>query len=111
MENRLNLNKKKVYELPDEVVVGFYNKFNKKPSIVPNFKPDICLNSWGGLVIKQAKSTTRQYWIKTNNKNLIDFIKNYDWNKVADDVTTPFLPFWKFKKIILEEFYGVKYGE
>ena len=107
MENRLELNKKPTYELPDEITIGFYNKYNNKPSIIPNFEPDICLNTWGSnMKISSIKSSSRQIWIKTNNKKLIDFIKMNDWNKYLKYTSSPYLNMWMLKKIILEEFYN-----
>ena len=109
IENRLILNKKKVYELPDEVVIGFYNKYNIKPSIIPNFEPDICLNTWGSnMGVGDIKSSSRQLWIKTNNKELIEFIKNNNWNKYLKYTSSHYLNKWLFKKILLEEFYNKK---
>ena len=113
MENRLCLNKRPKYELPNEVIIGFYNKRNNKPSIIPDFKPDICINSWGVIGIKEKKTTSRQYWIKTDNKKLIYFIESYNFDDIYKKKITNSgeLPLWKFKKILLEEFYGVKNGE
>ena len=43
MENRLELNKRPVYELPDEIVVGLYMKNYQDV----DFNPDLCLCVWG----------------------------------------------------------------
>jgi hypothetical protein len=85
---------------------------------IPCFKPDICLTSYGRLKIKEAEKTVKQIWVKTNNKNLIMFIMDYDWEGklrrelICQPSSNKFnLGMWKFKKILLEEFYGVKNGE
>lgn len=107
MENRLELNKKPRYELPDEVLVGLYmNKYQKV-----NFEPDVCLCVWGVSVGKLSKPReyAKQIWVKTDNEELINFIKRYNWNKEAHKMTAPNLNMWRFKKIILEEYYGGKY--
>ena len=102
IENRLELNKKPVYELPEEVLTKEY-RIGRKP---PNFKPDICISIWGNVgKISRPKESANQLWIRTNNKELIDFIKNYDWRKEAHKMASPNLNTWKFNKILLEEFY------
>ncbi len=110
MENRLELNKKPVYELPNEVLVKSYTKNIS----APDFEPDLCLNAWGrnsGKVYNKG-ATVSQIWIKTDNKELIEYIKNTNWKSKIPPVSDMYrLDIWKFKKIILEEFYGVKYGE
>lgn len=105
MENRLELNKKPVYELPDEVIVGKYER-RKVNGRIPDFKPDICITTFGNIKEAQPGKTVEQIWFKSDNNDLINFIKTYDWNKEAYKITTPNLNMWKFKKIILEEFYG-----
>ena len=108
MENRLCLNKRVVYELPDEVLVGLYDRGYVKP----NFKPDLCLSSFGTIKVREPEQTVTQLWIKTENKDLLEFIKNFDFNnKVKRAGMTYRISKNNFKKIILEEFYGVKYGE
>ena len=111
MENRLELNKRPVYELPDEVLVGEYRRrglLEKKP----NFKPDLCLNKKYDIKISDKYKDTDQIWIKTNNKELISFIKEHNFNKyISKAVLVKQLSLWKFKKILLEEFYGVKDGK
>lgn len=112
MENRLELNKKPIYELPDEVIIGeyMYNK-DKKRYREPNFEPDICINSWGDILgeVIPKKSKALQIWIKTDNKELIDFISNFNWYSVCPSHNnSPVLAKWKFKKIMLEEFYNKK---
>lgn len=107
MENRLCLNKKPVYELPDDVLVDRYTRYSK----TPNFEPDICLSSMGSnLRVREKDETFKQIWVKTNNRNLIDFIKKYDFNKCCNSSTNSrvYLEVWKFKKILLEEFYNKK---
>ena len=105
MENRLELNKKPTYELPNEVMVGMYrNRYREL-----DFDPDVCICVWGSVgKISKPKENAKQIWIKTNDNDLIDFIKNYNWNREAHKMTTPNLNMWKFKKIILEEFYNKK---
>ena len=105
MENRLYLNKKPVYELPDEILVDLYVRHKKNPT----FEPDICITNYArNIKIDTVKRTVEQIWIKTDNKELIDFVNNYNWNNTiksaitsARHLTLPLL-----KKIILEEFYG-----
>ena len=112
VENRLCLNKRVVYELPDEVLVGEYRR---RPDIkkckTPNFKPDICLNTKYKIETGEKKSNSDQIWIKTDNSELIGFIKEYDFSSKIISMSIKHLYVWKFKKIILEEFYGVKNGE
>lgn len=108
MENRLCLNNRPRYKLPDDVTVGIY--MNKYKDLT--FEPDICLCIWGSVgKICKPRETAKQMWVKTDNKDLIDFIKTYDWGKEAHKMATPNLNMWKFKKILLEEFYGYKYGK
>lgn len=110
MENRLELNKKPVYELPDEVVIGEYRARANKIK-TPNFEPDICLNSKYNIKVSNKGNTSDQIWIKSCDNNLIEYIKKYDFNKHLNSVSIKHLYVLKFKKILLEEFYGVKNGE
>lgn len=113
MENRLELNKKPVYELPDEIKIEVYEKRNPpRKTIKPSFNPDICLNVWGRIgEIEDKYKTKTQIWIKTENAELINFIKNYKFKDYKKNFIAPVLSINDFKKIILEEFYGVKHGE
>lgn len=112
MENRLCLNKRVIYELPDEVMIGEYIK---RPDVrrckTPNFEPDVCLNSKYNIKVSDKGNAKDQIWIKTKNKDFIDFIKHYNWKPKAVGVTAKSLSLSMLKKIILEEFYGEKYGE
>ena len=113
MENRLCLNKKPVYELPDEVIVGEYS-YSKdiKRYKEPDFEPDICIANFGSSIgVDTKKRCCQQIWVKSNNKELITFLNNVNWKNRSKTYTTPKIELWQFKKIILEEFYGVKYGE
>ena len=108
MENRLELNKRPTYELPDEVLVGLYDRGYVKP----DFEPDLCLSSFGTIKVREPEQTVTQLWIKTENKDLLEFIKNFDFNsRVKRAGMTYRISKNNFKKIILEEFYGVKNGE
>ena len=104
MENRMGLNKKPVYELPDDVLVGDYRKGIK----TPDFEPDLCINTWGSGTgkIYNKYETTRQIWVKTNNEELKECIKNIDFKKHMMSTNGLYtLSLWKFKKIVLEEFF------
>ena len=106
MENRLELNKRPKYELPDEVIVGKYQyRYDgAKGNTIPNFNPDIALISWGtsrGKIVK-PRSKGLEVWIKTDNEKLKDFIKNYKYNRQYNHS----LGSYELKKIILEEFYN-----
>ena len=112
MENRLCLNKKPVYELPDGVKVGHYQKSinTTKGNTEPNFEPNLCLRIWGkSIKIENKYESNGQIWIKSSNKELIEFIKNYKIKFYG--VSSPSISVALVKKIILEEFYGVKNGE
>ena len=111
MENRLGLNKRPKYELPDEVLVDRYDRYLDKKGILPDFEPDICITAFGNIKLVEARRTCEQIWVKTDNKKLIDFIENFDFESRLNKITVFRLNLWRFKKIILEEFYGVKYGE
>lgn len=114
MENRLELNKRPVYELPDEVIVSRYDSYiYKKKGLRPNFEPDLCLNAWGDILGESLKkmSKSKEIWIKTDNKNLINFLKNINYYEYSPTSGTPYISPCLIKKIILEEFYEVKHGE
>lgn len=113
MENRLKLNKRPEYILPNEVII---EEYLKRPDIkrckTPDFEPDIILGNVGagcvGVFYDNYK-VSNSICIKTDNEDLINFINNYDWKAVS--ITSNGLlnlTIWKFKKIILEEFYNKK---
>lgn len=89
MENRINLNKKIKYELPDEIVVGEYFRFRDREKI-PTFNPDICLTSYGSIKVSNAKEACHQIWIKTDNKDLINFIEGFDFEKELFRITNTY---------------------
>ena len=105
IENRLCLNKRKTYVLPDEVVVGLYDRGYTKP----NFKPNICISAFGTIGIREPEKTVTQIWVKTDNKDLIEFIEDFNFqNKLGRIRNAHRLSMNNFKKIILEEFYKIK---
>lgn len=113
MENRLCLNKRVIYELPDEVIVSeyIYSK-DVKRFREPDFEPDVCITNFGSSIgVDTKKRCCQQIWVKSNNKELITFLNNVNWKSRGKTYTTPKIELWKFKKILLEEFYEVKYGE
>lgn len=111
MENRLELNKRPTYELPGEVLLGQWVRGDDRPSRTPDFEPDLCLNNYQKICIDKKDAYMKQIWIKTDNKDLIDFIKKYEWGNSYNKISTPYIAEWRMRKILLEEFYGVKYGE
>lgn len=108
MENRLELNKRPVYELPDEVIVMEYRKYYNK---IPSIEADICISTRGMIGISDLKKTDRQIWIKSSNLELINFLNNYNYKDYSKGISTNNLYMADIKKIILEEFYGEKYGK
>ena len=106
MENRLELNKKPSYELPDNTRVMLYKNQEGYKSH-PNFEPNLCLKIWGkSMKIENKYESNSQVWIKTDNKGLINFIRNY--NLQRNSLSTLSIGVNDIKKIILEEFYNVK---
>lgn len=101
------LNKRPTYELPDDVLVEKTSKDK-----IPDFEPDVCLTYYGRLKVRDKLKTTYQIWIKTSDINLINFIKSYNWEKkirkTKEGSNMYNLSVWKFKKILLEEFYRDK---
>ena len=113
MENRLELNKKPKYELPDEVKIGWYRRYY---NMIPFDNPDLCIGGFGKGCLGRVyapKSVAMEIWIKTNNKELIEFIKGYNFeeNKTGTGTSKRCITLNELKKIILEEFYGGKYEE
>lgn len=109
MENRLCLNKRPTYELPDEVVIGLYDR----GYYCPDFEPDVCISAFGTIGIREPKQTVTQIWVKSENKELIEFIKNFKFmdNVIKRTGKTYRMSINQLKKILLEEFYREKYGE
>ena len=106
MENRLCLNKRLKYDLPSDVIVKSY----KRNYSNIDFIPDICLVQWGRNVGEECKmgSHLKELWIKTNNLELIDFLRKYNFRKLRNNAPNYELAISDFKKILLEEFYDVK---
>ena len=77
MENRLCLNKKPTYKLPNEVIIEEYRKDYR----VPNIKPDLVLSCYGTVKVDTIYRTSTQLWVKSNNKSLIDFLTAYNFKK------------------------------
>lgn len=109
MENRLCLNKKPKYELPDEVIIGLYDR----GYYCPKFEPDICISAFGTIGIREPKQTVTQIWVKSENKELIEFIKNFKFmdNAIKKTGKAYRMSINQFKKIILKEFYEVNNGK
>ena len=105
MENRLELNKKIRYELPDDVLIKSYKRNYSKI----DFEPDICLVQWGRNLGEECKKEThlKELWIKTDNKELISFIRDYNFRGLRRNAPNYELAITDIKKIILEEFYNV----
>ena len=110
MENRLCLNKKPTYELPDKnILIKSYKRNYSKI----DFEPNLCLVQWGRNLGEECKkeSHLKELWIKSDNIDLINFIKSYNFRSLRNNAPNYELAISDLKKIILEEFYGVKYGE
>lgn len=105
MENRLCLNKKPVYELPDNNILV---KRYRRNAEIPNFEPNIVIVGFGRNIgeITAKDKHVNQIWIKTTNKELYNFIKAYDWRGIYNKAPNATLSINTFKKIILEEFYN-----
>lgn len=87
-------------ELPDNIIISTYNKSNNR---IPNFKPDLCLNIFGEIDL--IKNSSRQFWIKTDNLDLINFIKDNSLKKYLKGKSIPCLNILILKRILLENFY------
>lgn len=66
------------------------------------------MNNYQRIGFDTRDNYIKQIWIKTDNSELINFIKDYDWNNLYSKISVPYIPTWRVEKIILEEFYGVK---
>ena len=107
MENRLCLNKKKIYELPDkDILIKTY----KRNYTIPPFEPDICIIQWGRNLGEECIKEThlKELWIKTNNKELITFIRDYNFRKLRANAPNYEITINDLNKILLEEFYNGK---
>lgn len=87
-------------KLPDNIIISSYNKNINQ---VPNFKPDLCLNMFGEIDL--IKNSSRQFWIKTDNLELINFIKENNLKQYLKGKSIPCLNILILKRILLEKFY------
>ena len=101
------LNSKPTYNIPEGVQVGRYDSYFK---IEPSFVPDISINRWGVVGIRGYKETAAQICVKSNDSNLISYLKEYDWCSLVkqDSGTTPVFNKWHVEKIISEYYRGVE---
>lgn len=108
MENRLELNKRPVYELPDKDVLIKSYKRNYSNITNISFEPDLCIVQWGRNLGEECKkgSHLKELWIKSDNVDLIEFVKSYNFKKLRANAPNYELAINDFKKIILEEFYN-----
>ena len=107
MLNKLKLNKRPKYEIPEDVLIGEY--LRGKGGKIPNFEPDIIIVSWGRRIKLSLEkfSHVKQIWVKTDNEELKEFILNYDFNKVLYTTNngSKNLTVNKLKEILNSEFY------
>ena len=110
MENRLELNKKPKYELPDNThIVSYVNMKNRTRNI--DFNYDVAITSMVNYIPSKNFDGKYAILIKTDNEDLINFILNYDFNSVRRNNNIGArkgLKSSEVKKIILEEFYKDK---
>lgn len=110
MENRLCLNKRPVYELPDDTKVVAYVNTEKRTRNI-NFIYDVCITSMYNYIPLKKSNCKNKILIKTDNVDLINFILNYDFNSIRGKSKISVrkgLKVSEVEKIILEEFYGRK---
>ena len=101
------LNSRPKYDIPEGVQIGRYDSYFK---IEPSFVPDISIKRWGvGVGVRGYKETAAQICVKSNDSNLISYLKEYDWCSLVkqDSGITPSLNKWQVEKIISEYYEGV----
>ena len=107
--NNKYLNSKPKYELPNDVKVGLYDAYYKKE---PNFVPNVCINRWGTVGIRDYKDTSVQVCIKTNDIGLIKYLESYNWgakfSRGNSIVKAGKCNKWQVEKLISEYYANIK---
>lgn len=116
MENRLCLNSVPKFDLPQEIQIRNCNPAHpsqkSREEMVEAFgEPTLRMVDTQKpiRVLGEGEQRCIETWIWTNNKELEDWIRAYDWNGAVSSVSGGLgsLKIWKLKKIITEEFYNV----
>lgn len=108
MVNKLKLNKRPVINLPEDILIGEYERRFKRSSNIPDFEPNIIINNWGAKITisKEKKERAKQIWIKTDNEKLKEFILSYDWiSELCSINKIYYLSTNKLKEVLLKEYY------
>ena len=112
--NNKYLNSKPVYDIPEDVQVGIYRRGGSKViELTPGFEPNICINAWGTIRVKEYKETAFQICVKTPDDGLLNYLKEYDWwllnsstfgnlHKISGCAK------WQIEKIISEYYANIK---
>lgn len=86
MENRLCLNKKPILKLPNMTIFRVQPSTHNIKEEYKKWNPDIRICSYGaGSIGKVLKDDfkSQEVWIISDNKELIDKIKTFNWREYA----------------------------
>ena len=86
MENRMVLNKRPVYELPDMIMFRVQPSTHNIEEEYKKWKPDIRICSYGaGSVGKILKDDykSQEIWIISDDNRLIEKINSFNWREYA----------------------------
>ena len=86
MENRLELNKKPILNLPKMTMFRVQSSTHDIEKEYKKWKPDIRLCSYGagsiGKILKD-EFKSQEIWIISDNEELIEKIKSFNWREYA----------------------------
>ena len=77
-------------------IIKFYNGYDL------DFIPDVCINIFGD--IEDYKKSSKQICIKTDNKELVEFVRSYNWKEVSKGQAIKIINVSLVKSVIIREF-------
>ena len=109
MENRLCLNKKKEYNLPDGTEIFSYNRSRDKDKVKAIGLRLSSVGASSGKLLKDNEVKCGEIIIKTNNYKIIDFIKSFDFTTIININSVnqkKQLDSWKVREVVSNYYYG-----
>lgn len=109
MENRLELNKRPTYELPEGTEIFSYNRSRDKDKVEAKGLRLSSVGASSGRLLKDNETKCGEIIIITNDYKIIDFVKNFDFRALVNINSVnqkKQIDSWKVRKEVSNYYYG-----